>query len=115
MSVMFNVVVPALVRVTDWTGLVAPMATVPKARLAGDSFASALNEAICESLPALSAIGTLAGRAPVCPALKGKRRLPKGRMVLGVGVVGLSVTGAALEGVGVAASTWPQSQPSTSG
>jgi hypothetical protein len=60
------------------------MVTVPKVRLVGDSFASVLDQAICELLAVLCAIGDLAVRAPVCPVLRVKPRLPKERSAPGV-------------------------------
>ena len=39
MPVMLKLVVPTLVRVTVFAGLVVPMATVPKLKLVGESFA----------------------------------------------------------------------------
>ena len=65
--VIVNVVVPTLVSVIVFAALVVPMATVPKLRLVGDSFAVVpvpLNVTFCGLPAALSVMLSAALRVP---------------------------------------------------
>src|SRR5256712_3397797 len=73
MPVMLKLVVPTLVRVTVFAGLVVPMATVPKLRLVGESFAVVpipLTGTFCGLPAALSVTLSAALRVPLAVGLK---------------------------------------------
>ena len=72
MPVMLKLVVPTLVRVTVFAGLVVPMATVPKLRLVGESFAVVpipLRGTFCGLPAALSVMLSAAERVPAIVGL----------------------------------------------
>ena len=73
MPVMLKVVVPTLVRVTVFAGLVVPTATEPKSKLVGESFAVVpipLSVTFCGLPVALSVTDSVPVRFPICVGLK---------------------------------------------
>jgi hypothetical protein len=73
MPVMLKVVVPTLVRVTVFAGLVVPTATEPKSKLVGESFAVVpipLSVTFCGLPGALSVTDSLPVRFPICVGSK---------------------------------------------
>ena len=73
MAVIVNVVVPTLVNVIVFAGLAVPMATVPKFKLLGESFAVVpipVNVTFCGLPAALSVMARAALRVPDAVGLK---------------------------------------------
>jgi hypothetical protein len=73
MPVIVSVVVPTLVSVTVFAALIVPMATVPKLKLLGESFAVVpipLSGTCCGLPLALSVMLNAAVRVPVAVGLK---------------------------------------------
>ena len=72
-AVIVSEVVPTLVSVTVFAALVTPMATVPKLKLVGESFAVVpvpLSETVCGLAVALSVTLRVALRVPFAVGLK---------------------------------------------